>query len=175
MSVRLTRSRGIAAPAVALALFAGGVLGGCGGQNGGGTTTAPVSRCSKARPLSGDARAQVVAVLNRYACAFSYRNATALGALLTPDVVRHGLRRGGCDDTRGRKAVLDVYRETFDITGSKSEYRLPGLSAASVRLAGSTASVNTRFTISSGGHGRITFELRKAAEGWLISRIKAAC
>jgi len=115
-----------------------------------------------------------VSSLRRYEQAYSERDESGLRALLTPDVTRHGLRAGGCSDTSGRSDVLDTYLEQF-ARGSGS-YALTTLSPRGVQLAGrDRASVTSRYAISPGGTGSVTFDLARRPEGWRISRVDANC
>ena len=158
-------------------LFATGTFSGSGERT---TSTATNDAQPAASARSGtaaerrEARADVVSSLRRYEQAYSERDESGLRALLTPDVTRHGLRAGGCSDTSGRSDVLDTYREQF-ARGSGS-YALTTLSPRGVQLAGrDRASVTSRYAISPGGTGSVTFDLARRPEGWRISRVDANC
>ena len=134
------------------------------------TATATTSTTAPDTTASKDA---VIATLHDYENAYSAHDGAALGNLFTADVFRHGLRGGGCADTRGRQAVVNAYEEQFQAgTGT---YRLTDLSRSAIEVTGDSASINTGYTISSGSSGTISFELRDTNGRWLISRIVASC
>jgi serine/threonine protein kinase len=118
-------------------------------------------------------RVAILTVLDRYEQAFTDHDATALGRLFTANVFRHGLRTGGCTETKGRADVVQVYEEQFH--GGPTVYRFEGLSESAVHMTGTTASIATQFSINSGALRPIRFSLRHAEHRWRISRIIAPC
>jgi hypothetical protein len=120
-----------------------------------------------------DDRADIVRALRGYERAFTDQDVEALRRLFTADVSRHGLRLGGCAETRGRQAVLEAYDEQF--RGGRTAYRLRDLTAANVQRSRARASLTSRYTISTGGAGRIRFELRRTRGKWRIARVVAPC
>jgi hypothetical protein len=141
------------------------------------TSTAPASQGATAPTpptLSGQAAAAaVVQTLRRYEQAFSNHDAAALASLLAPSVQRYGVGSGGCTTSRGRTAVLAVYRSQF-ATGS-GQYRLPGLSPSAVSITGDAARVALPYRLSSGSSGHVRFVLHPSAGTWQISSIAASC
>jgi ketosteroid isomerase-like protein len=170
---------GLAVVAVAIGAFAvaGGFDGGgdSGAASAGadvGTTATETSTTTASGESPADERA-VRSVLKRYEAAYTDHDLGALASLFAPDVTRKGLRAGGCSQTSGIDHVLDTYAEQFDAgTGA---YSLSDLSSDAIDVAGDTASAESGYTITPGGSGTVSFELRRDGDGWLISRVDASC
>jgi serine/threonine protein kinase len=118
-------------------------------------------------------RADILRVLKGYERAFTRQDIAGLRRLFTSGVSRHGLRLGGCSETRGRQAVLDASDEQFH--GGSTSYHLLDLKSSNVHLSGGHATLESRYTISTGGAGQIRFELRSSGGAWRIARVVAPC
>ena len=124
------------------------------------------------RPVADDQR-EIVAVLRRYATAYSNHDTDSLRFVFTPDVTRHGLAPGGCRDASGRAAVLLQYRRQFALgTGA---YTLHGLVPSAITVDGTRASTDLDFSIAGGRDGTISFELARFAGVWRISSVDSHC
>jgi hypothetical protein len=162
----------LAGAALAAAGIAAGALGATGAFSGGSSKHAAATTGGTG---SGGSVAQtdaVLSVLHRYETAFSNRDAGGLGALLTPNVTRLGLRppAPGCQVQAGLQSVVRAEQTNFG-----GVYRFVGLSPNEVHVSGNTATVSTAYSISSGGSGAIRFVLVNGTGGWLITRINANC
>jgi hypothetical protein len=134
-----------------------------GTDDGGDDTPAP-------RPVHKQA---IVAVLRRYATAYTNHDTDNLRFVFTPDVTRHGLAPGGCRDASGRAAVLLQYRGQFDLgTGA---YTLHGLGPGAITVDGTSASTDLDYSIEGGRNGRISFELARFAGVWRVSHVDTHC
>ena len=78
---------------------------------------------AKPRPLRAFSGAEVNAVMQRFASAYSSRNATALAELLAPDV----MRVAPTSVEHGAASVLADYRRQFSTTPRPIAYRLSGM------------------------------------------------
>jgi SnoaL-like protein len=121
-------------------------------------------------------RAAAVTVLQGYEEAYSNADLAAMGSLLTADVVRHGLKAGGCSTDTGKQAVLSAYRSQFTQDGPVG-YELVGLGAGEVELVGgSEAQVDTEYSIAAANNsGSISFVLLDRGGNWKIREIDATC
>jgi hypothetical protein len=99
-----------------------------------------------------------------------------MGALLTGDVLRHGLQAGGCSTETGKRAVLDAYESQFSQNGPVG-YELVGLNAGDVQLLGNDeARVETEYSIAvANNSGPISFTLVDRGGSWWISEVDATC
>jgi hypothetical protein len=141
------------------------------------TTSKPVRRRTPPpRPTLADDRHAIVHVLQGYESAYSDQDLGELGALFTPEVSRHGLRAGGCSETRGKQQVLETYAEQFRSGADK--YDLTNLSDAAIRVDGihADAPLNYDITTTSGpAVGSVHFYFARVRNVWLIRRIVASC
>ena len=129
-------------------------------------------RAPSPRPVADDQR-EIVAVLRRYATAYTNHDTDSLRFVFTPDVTRHGLAPGGCRDASGRAAVLLQYRRQFDLgTGA---YTLHGLVPSAITVDGTRASTDLDFSIVGGRDGTISFELERFAGVWRVSHVDSHC
>jgi hypothetical protein len=170
------------AAALAVGVVTAAAYAAAGGFSGGGGSTPAGSPGADATTTQGDTttagedpadQREVRAVLKRYERAYTNHDVGALAALFAPDVTRKGLRAGGCSETSGINHVLDTYSEQFDAgTGA---YALTDLSPDAIDISGDTASADSAYTITPGGSGRVSFELRREGPEWLITRIDASC
>jgi hypothetical protein len=115
-------------------------------------------------------------VLQNYESAYSNQNLGQLGSLFTPEVSRHGLRAGGCSNTRGKQQVLETYAEQFS-SGAET-YDLTDLSAGNIVVNGIRAQAPLSYditTTSGPAIGSVEFYLVKLDRDWLIQRIVASC
>jgi hypothetical protein len=118
----------------------------------------------------------IVAVLQSYESAYSHQNLAELGSLFTPEVSRHGLRAGGCSDTRGKQQVLSTYAEQF--ASGAENYDLTDLSARQIAVDGRHAQAPLSYDISTTSGpaiGSVEFYLAQLNGTWLIQRIVASC
>lgn len=116
---------------------------------------------------------EIIAVLRRYATAYTNHDTDSLRFVFTPDVTRHGLAPGGCRDATGRPAVLLQYRQQFALgTGA---YTLHGLVPSAISVSGTQASTDLGFSIDGGRGGNITFGLARFANVWRVSRVDSHC
>jgi hypothetical protein len=120
------------------------------------------------------AQAAVVALLGRYQTDYSDHDLAALSSAFSAGVVRRGLAASGCTVSKGRAAVLSAYESQFG-EGS-GRYRLIGLTPPHVELRGSSeAYVDSRYQISPGGSGSVSFTLTREGQEWKIKQIYATC
>jgi hypothetical protein len=160
--------RAVALIAIGVAGIAAGALAASGVFSSGGPakTTATDGTSASAQV------AAVIDVLKRYETAFSHRDPSGLGSLMTPNVTRLGLRppQRACQVQSGLQSVIRAEQANFGGT-----YHFTNLSPSVVQVSGSTASVSTAYSISTGGSGPIRLVLVNGPSGWLISRINANC
>jgi hypothetical protein len=133
------------------------------------TTAAPLSVASRA-----SAQAAIVAVLGGYQTTYSDHDTSGLAQLLTPGVIRHGLTSAGCRFDHGRSTVLDDYQSQF--ASGSGTYRLLGLTPSGIEFRGpDVAHVNSRYQISPGGTGTVSFTMAREGDEWKISQVYATC
>jgi hypothetical protein len=166
---RLGRTgRAVAVVAIGVAGIAVGALAASGVFSSGGPAKTTVTDGTG----SGAQANAVIDVLRRYQTAFSNRDPSGLGSLMTPNVTRLGLRppQPGCQVQSGLQSVVRAEQANFG-----GAYRFTNLSPSVVQISGNTASVSTAYSITTGGSGPIRFDLVNGPGGWLISRINANC
>jgi hypothetical protein len=135
-----------------------------------GTTSRPTA----AAESPSTAKAAVLSLLGSYQAAYSSHDGQGLEDLLSPSVIRHGLTASGCAFSRGKAAVLASYASQF--ASGSGRYRLLGLTPTAVELRGAAgAHLNSRYDISPGGSGSVSFTFTKEADGWKISQVYATC
>jgi hypothetical protein len=120
--------------------------------------------------------AAILAVLHEYESAYSEASLEAMGVLLTGDILRHGLKAGGCSTETGKRAVLGAYKSQFSQNGPVG-YELVGLGAGNVQLlGGDEARVETEYSIAAANNsGPISFTLVDRGGSWRISEVDATC
>lgn len=124
------------------------------------------------RPLVQD-RSEISTVLRRYETAYTNHDTESLRFVFTPDATRHGLASGGCRDASGRDAVLDQYRQQFELgTGT---YTLRGMAPTAIDVDGESAHTDLRFSIEGGRSGSVSFDLERFENAWRVSRVDSHC
>jgi ribosomal protein L40E len=138
-------------------------------------STAPSTPSTPSTPASASPAA-ILAVLHEYESAYSEASLAAMGALFTGDVLRHGLKAGGCSTEAGKRAVLDAYESQFSQNGPVG-YELVGLGTGDVQLLGDDeARVETEYSIAAANNsGPISFTLVDRGGSWRISEVDATC
>jgi hypothetical protein len=120
------------------------------------------------------AQAAVVTLLGRYQTDYSDHDLAALSSTFSAGVVRRGLAASGCTVSKGRAAVLSAYESQF--AEGSGRYRLIGLTPPHIELRGSSeAYVDSRYQISPGGSGSVSFTLTREGQEWKIKQIYATC
>lgn len=118
----------------------------------------------------------IVYVLEAYEAAYSAQNLVNLGALFTPEIIRHGLEAGGCGTTQGKAQVLSTYEAQF--ASGAENYRLTDLRPDLIAVSGRHARAPLAFdinTTSGAALGFAAFSLVDLHGRWLIQHIVASC
>jgi serine/threonine-protein kinase len=167
----------VASIAVAALALTGNLSGGTSDAGSRSTPPPPVQPAVAPAPAGPAAvardRSAILAVFRRYETAYSNKDIDGLRLIFSPGIARHGLAAGGCEDARGRPAVLQQYRDQFRLPIGR--YRFQGLIPSAISVGGARARSDLDYTIGGGRSGTASFDLTRSAGAWRVSRIDTHC